>query len=149
MNENVAVGQVLYPGAAEGPLLKLSAPMSFWGGVDPTSGEIILGSHPERGRNIGGTVLALADPIGSSSSSYVLLELIHKGCAPAALLLGQPDAILIVGCLVAREMGYRVPPVLHVDREALNALPVGHGVVVDGEVRVVVWMRPLSSRLPA
>ena len=136
MSANAVTGQVLYPGAAEGPLLKLTAPLSFWGGVDPASGEIILGSHPERGRKIGGTVLALADPIGSSSSSYVLLELIHQGCAPAALLLGQPDAILIVGCLVAREMGYRVPPVLHVDRESLEALPAGNAAVVDGEVRV-------------
>ena len=136
MSTNAVTGQVLYPGVAEGPLLKLSAPLSFWGGVDPASGEIILGSHPERGCKIGGTVLALADPIGSSSSSYVLLELLHKGCAPAALLLGQPDAILIVGCLVAREMGYRVPPVVHVDPQALSALPVGNAEVADGEVRV-------------
>lgn len=137
MSADAVLGQVLYPGSAEGPLLKLSAPLSFWGGVDPASGEIILGSHPERGRNIRGTVLALADPIGSSSSSYVLLELIHQGCAPAAILLGQPDAILIVGCLVAREFGYRVPPVLHVEREILDALPAGNAVVIDDEVRLV------------
>jgi predicted aconitase with swiveling domain len=115
-------GRVLFPGTAHGPLLKLSAPLSFWGGIDPQTGEIILGSHPERGRNIQGTILALADPIGSSSSSYVMLELIHRRVAPAAVLLGQPDAILIVGCLVARELGYAAPPVLHIGRAQLNAL---------------------------
>lgn len=129
-------GQVLYPGSAEGPLLKLSAPLSFWGGVDPASGEIILASHPECGCNIGGTVLALADPIGSSSSSYVLLELIHNGCAPVAILLGQPDAILIVGCLVARELGYPVPPVLHVEREGLLTMSGDNVAIANGEVRV-------------
>ena len=129
-------GQVLFPGSAEGPLLKLSAPLSFWGGIDPASGEIILGSHPERGRNVRDAVLALADPIGSSSSSYVLLELIHKGCAPAAILLGQRDAILIVGCLVARELGLDAPPVLHIDRSALCSLPNGTAMIRGDEVRV-------------
>lgn len=136
MSTSAVVGEVMYPGSAEGPLLKLSAPLSFWGGVDPATGEIILASHPERGRNISGTVLALADPIGSSSSSYVLLELIHQGCAPAAILLGEPDAILIVGCLVARELGLQAPPVLHLSREALRTLPTGSVTVSDGEVRV-------------
>ncbi len=136
MSAGMIEGQVLYPGTAEGPLLKLSAPLSFWGGVNPATGEIILGSHPERGRNIAGTVLALADPIGSSSSSYVLLELIHQGCAPAAILLGKPDAILIVACLVARELGYQVPPVLHVEREVLLKLPSGRVAIANGKVRV-------------
>ncbi len=129
-------GRVLYPGSAEGPLLKLTAPLSFWGGVDPASGEIILGSHPERGRNVRGTVLALPEPIGSSSSSCVLLELIHNGVAPAALLLGEPDAILIVGCLVARELGLNPPPVLHVPPHILNGLPNGRAVVADANISV-------------
>ena len=99
-------GHVLFPGSAKGPLLKLTAPLSFWGGVDPQTGEIILASHPERGRNVKGTILVLGEPIGSSSSSYIMLELIHNAVAPAAVVLGQRDAILIVGCLVARELGY-------------------------------------------
>ena len=127
---------VLFPGAARGPLLKLSAPLSFWGGVDPRTGEIILNGHPQRGRNIAGTILALAEPIGSSSSSYVLLELIHKGLAPAAIVLGRPDAILVVGCLVARELGYAAPPILHVDPAALDRLSGNTGRVADGNVEV-------------
>jgi len=42
----------------------------------------------------------------------VLLELIRSGRAPAAIVLGRPDAILVVACLVAREMGWPAPPVL-------------------------------------
>ena len=129
-------GEVMFPGTAEGPLLNLSAPLSFWGGIDPASGEIILGSHTERGRNVSGTVLALADPIGSSSSSYVLLELIHKGCGPAAILLGEPDAILIVGCLVAREIGLQPPPVLHISKDVLRALPNGPASIANSELRI-------------
>lgn len=129
--EPLARGRRLYGGYAEGPLLALTAPLSFWGGVDPVSGEIVLAGHPQRGLPVAGTVLALARPIGSSSSSAVLLELIHAGRAPAAILLGEVDAILAVGCLAARELGMRAPPVLVVAADALAALPSGARLRVD------------------
>lgn len=125
-------GRVLFAGSAEGPLLKLSAPLSFWGGIDPATGHIILARHPEIGCCVTGTVLALAEPIGSSSSSYVLLELIHNGLAPAAILLGKPDAILVVGCLVARELGLSAPPILVLPPEAIAGL-AGPRIRVDGD----------------
>jgi predicted aconitase with swiveling domain len=133
-NAAPTAGEVLFAGAGEGPLLRLSAPLSFWGGIDPVTGRIILGSHPERGQSVSGSVLALADPIGSSSSSYIMLELIHSGHAPAAILLGRPDAILVVGCLAAREMGWRAPPVLVVPPTELAQLPAGRLAVADGRV---------------
>jgi len=103
--------EILLPGGpADGPCLALSAPISFWGGVDPKSGRIIDARHPERGRDIAGTILALPGTIGSSSASAVLLELIHAGRAPAALLMDAPDAILLLGLVVAREMGWPTPP---------------------------------------
>lgn len=104
------IAEALLPGIAEGTLLKLDAPLSFWGGVDPTSGTIIQVRHPQCGKNIAGKVLCLPATIGSSSSSAVLLELIRIGKAPAALVMGAPDAILLIGCLVATEMGWPAPP---------------------------------------
>jgi predicted aconitase with swiveling domain len=105
--------QILLPGeSVSAPCLALSAPISFWGGVDPRSGEIIDARHPERGRNVAGTVLALPGTIGSSSASAVLLELVHARKAPAAILIAEPDAILLLGLVVAREMGWATPPAL-------------------------------------
>jgi len=100
----------LLAGNATGPILRLTAPLSFWGGVDPKTGDIIQVRHPECGANIAGTLLCLPATIGSSSSSAVLLELIRLGKAPAALIMGAPDAILLIGCLIAREMGWSAPP---------------------------------------
>jgi predicted aconitase with swiveling domain len=51
-------------------------------------------------------VLFLPGTIGSSSASAVLLELVHAGIAPAAIVLHEPDAILLLGLIVAREMGW-------------------------------------------
>ena len=35
-------GQVLYSGNAKGEVLRLDAPISFWGGVNPENAEIIF-----------------------------------------------------------------------------------------------------------
>jgi predicted aconitase with swiveling domain len=102
---------------AEGPLLRLAAPLSFWGGVDPKSGRIIQVRHPQCGESVAGTVLVLPATIGSSSSAAILLELIRIGAAPAALILAEPDAILLIGCLVGREMGWQSPPAFRLARE--------------------------------
>lgn len=115
--------ELLSPGSADrsGMLLRLGAPISFWGGVDYESGHITQGGHPQRGRQVAGTVLAIPATIGSSCSSAVLAELIRNGQAPAALLLQEVDAILIVGVLVAREMGWPAPTVARI---ALDDLPL-------------------------
>ena len=109
--------EVLVPGpAARGPALVLTAPISFWGGVDPRSGRISDVRHPQHGVPVCGRVLFLPGTIGSSSASSVLLELVHAGLAPAALVLHEPDAILLLGLVVAREMGLAAPPALRLDR---------------------------------
>lgn len=117
--------RVLFPGQAEGALLRLTEPLSFWGGVDPDRGTIINVRHPQHGAYLGGTVLAVPRLIGSSSSSAIMLELIRNGHAPSALILGNTDAILIVGCLVGRELGYACPPVLRLEPEEIANLESG------------------------
>ena len=61
-------------------------------------------------------MLFLPGTIGSSSASAVLLELIRAGLAPAAIVMHEPDAILLLGLIVAREMGWTAPPALKLDR---------------------------------
>ena len=115
--------EILIPGeAVSAPCLALTAPISFWGGVDPKTGVIIDARHPQRGSSIAGTVLALPGTIGSSSASAVLLELVHAGKAPAAILMDAPDAILLLGIIVAREMGWQAPPALRLPAERQQAL---------------------------
>jgi predicted aconitase with swiveling domain len=116
-------GEVLIAGAADarGEALVLTRPISFWGGVDPKSGRIADPRHPEAGESVAGRVLFLPGTIGSSSASAVLLELVRSGNAPAALVLHQPDAILLLGLIVACEMGWPHPPALRLDRERHKA----------------------------
>jgi predicted aconitase with swiveling domain len=101
---------------AEAPALVLSAPISFWGGVNPKTGLIADVRHPQHGVSISGKVLCLPGTIGSSSAAAVLLELVSAGLAPAALILHEPDAILLLGLIVAQEMGHVTPMALRLDR---------------------------------
>jgi predicted aconitase with swiveling domain len=110
------------PGATgEGEALVLTAPISFWGGVDAKTGWIADEPLPQCGLSIAGRVLFLPGTIGSSSASAVLMELVHNGHAPAALVLHEPDAILLLGLIVAREMGWQTPPALRLARESFDA----------------------------
>ena len=115
--------EILVPGAATaGQALVLSAPISFWGGVNPQTGMIIDVRHPEHGTSISQTILCLPGTIGSSSAAAVLLELVYARRAPKALVMHEPDAILLLGLIVAREMGYETPPAYRLDRDVFSTL---------------------------
>lgn len=124
-------GRVLVPGEGAGPLLRLRAPISFWGGVDPVTGRIADPRHPDHGRSVAGTVLLVPEAIGSSSSSAIMLELIRHGVAPAAVLMGRADAILALGVVVARELGYAAVPVVEVGLQEVAGWEDGQVVRVD------------------
>ena len=110
--------EVLVAGeSGSGQALVLTAPISFWGGVDPKSGRIADVRHPQCGETVSGKVLFLPGAIGSSSASAVLLELVHNGHAPAAIVMHEPDAILLLGLIVAREMGWQTPVAVKLDRD--------------------------------
>ena len=128
--------EVLVPGSGgAGNALVLTAPISFWGGVDPRSGRVADVRHPQCGSDIAGTVLFVPGTIGSSSAAAVLLELVHANCAPAALVLHEPDAILLLGLIVAREMGLATPVAVKLDR-MLHSGFGGRRVVVGADGRM-------------
>ena len=130
--------EVLLPGpAAAGTTLALTAPISFWGGVDPKNGRVADPRHPEHGQSIVGTVLLVPETVGSSSAAAILLELVHGKLAPAAIVLHEPDAILLLGLIVAREMGYDTPIALRLDRGQFAALH-GRDAAVDPAGRLTI-----------
>ncbi len=131
-------GSVILAGSGAGPLVVLAKPISLWGGVEPSTGRIIDPRHPDHGKDISGSVLVLPATIGSSSSSAIMLELLRQRHAPAAVVLGRVDAILTLGVIVAREMGYPAIPVITLAAEDLARLPRKGWATVseDGEIDV-------------
>ncbi|MDR7286444.1 putative aconitase/putative aconitase with swiveling domain [Pseudomonas corrugata] len=125
-------GRSLVAGAAQGALLFADVGLSFWGGVDASSGEVIDRHHPLSGEYLVGCVLAIPSGRGSCTGSSVLMELISNGHAPAALVLAEPDEILTLGVLVAQTIFARSLPVLCIGREAFATLGDHAFARVDG-----------------
>jgi predicted aconitase with swiveling domain len=97
-------GRWLVEGRASGPALVLDEPLSFWGGLDPATGEIVEANHPQRGEVVTGRMLVMPLGRGSSSSATVLAESIRLSTGPAGIVLGEPDEIIAIGALVASEL---------------------------------------------
>lgn len=122
---------VLVGGQAEGEALVLSEPLSFWGGLDPQTGDIIDQRHPALGKNVTGRVLLLPIGRGSSSASSILLEAVRVGTAPAAIITAETDAILALGAAVAREMYADAPPVVVLERPAYDQVTNGVRIILS------------------
>ncbi len=127
-------GRTLVPGACVGPALVLDEPLSLWGGLDPSSGEITDRRHPQSGQLVTSRVLVMPRGRGSSSASSVLLEAVRQNQAPAGIVLGAADGILVLGAAVAEELYGRTLPIVvleEADFDALAEVSRGRTVRVD------------------
>jgi uncharacterized protein len=138
------LGRALTPGPAAGAALVLEAPLSLWGGLDAESGVIVDRRHPQDGQMVTGRVLVMPAGRGSSSASSVLAEAIRLGTAPAAFLLREPDAVLVIGALVGAELYGRSCTIVVLDAADHAGIATGDDLLVttDGTVRVE---RPAES----
>ncbi len=117
-------------GSAEGPVLKLSEPVSFWGGIGP-DGRIIDVHHPQHGAEVTGRILVMRSGRGSSSGTYVLAELLRLGIAPAGIILTEPDGIIATGALVAAELYDVHMPIVTVSEQDYAAIEDGVTLSID------------------
>jgi predicted aconitase with swiveling domain len=94
-------GRVIYKGDAEGDALVTSQPISFYGGVDPATGEIVERGHELRGECVKGRVLVFPYGKGSTVGSYILYRLRKGGLAPAAIVNERCETIVAVGAIIS------------------------------------------------
>jgi hypothetical protein len=131
--------EILVPGEAAGTVVRLDAPLSFWGGLDPATGTIIDQRHPQLDVNLTGHILAMEYGRGSSSSTGVLAEAIRLDTAPSGVILAEPDLIVMLGALVANELYSKQCPVVVVDRATFETLVSGMIIeIIDGGASIRV-----------
>ena len=130
-------------GIAHGRLLRLDDPLSLWGGLDIDTGEIIDRLHPQVGHCVAATVLMLPAGRGSSSASSVLAETVRVGTAPRAIVLSEPDEILLLGALVAEELYGSTTPVVVCRALFATSAATGDELTIDGDE--VAWFPQAST----
>jgi hypothetical protein len=122
-------GRIISPGSAEGEALVTSMGISFYGGVDPETGQVVEKGHALEGQSIAGKVLVFPTGKGSTVGSYTLYRLKKAGKAPAAILNAEAETITAVGCIIS--------DIPCVDRIPIEKLTTGMRVRVDAEIGTV------------
>lgn len=126
----IVAGKTVVAGAAQGTALVSSEPLSFWGGYDQTSGEIIDRRHPLSGENAAGKILVLPFTRGSSTTTAVLLESIRAGYAPAGIITTAADHFLALASIVAEELYGKPLPIVAVTLDDLAHFRSGQTISI-------------------
>ncbi|MFX1602530.1 MAG: DUF126 domain-containing protein [Promethearchaeota archaeon] len=122
-------GRKIYKGKAEGEALVTGVDLSFYGGVDPETGEIVEKDHPLEGLSVAGKILVMPSGKGSTVGSYVLYALRKADKAPAAIVNKETDPVIAVGSIISE-----IPTVDSVD---ITKIENGQTVEVDADRGVV------------
>ena len=118
-------GRIIKSGQCEGSALVSPEPLSFFGGVDATTGVVVEQGHPLQGQSIAGRVLVFPTAKGSTVGSYILYRLKKAGLAPAGIINAESEAIVAVGAIMAE-----IPMV---DRVDITQIQTGDWVMVEGD----------------
>jgi uncharacterized protein len=125
--------RVLAAAEAEGPVLVLDEPLSFWGAFEPRTGIILDIHHPQRGSCVTGTILLMRETKGSGSAPGAIAEAIRLGTAPAAIVLAVPDVNIAIGAEVAATLYGRHCAVLAVTSDELARLRQEQRLRITGD----------------
>jgi predicted aconitase with swiveling domain len=94
-------GRIISKGIAEGEALTTTQPISFYGGVDPETSEILEKGHELQGKRIKGKILVFPNGKGSTVGSYTLYRLKKGGVAPAGMINRECETVVAVGAIIS------------------------------------------------
>lgn len=123
-------GKVIIPGKAQGKALVSNEPLSFWGGYDWKTGEIIDRRHVLSGAMAKDKILAVPFTRGSSTTTAVLLEAIRAKTAPAAILTTDTDFFFALASVVADELYASPLPLVALTEEDFSRLRTDDSVQI-------------------
>jgi predicted aconitase with swiveling domain len=131
-------GKIVIGGEARGTALVSHEPLSFWGGYDWKTGEIIDRRHMLSGSIAKDKILAIPFTRGSSTTTAVLLEAIRAGTAPAAIITTDTDFFFALACVVADELYSVSIPLVALDEKDFAKLCTNDEIQVVNDGRLIV-----------
>ena len=131
MDKLTIQGKSFIAGSANGIALVSKEPLSFWGGYDWKTGEIIDRRHPLSGSIAKGKILAIPFTRGSSTTTAVLLEAIRAGTAPNAIITTATDFFFALASIVADELYANPLPLIAVAESDFALLQTGQQIEID------------------
>lgn len=134
-------GRKVVGGRAEGEALVTRQTLSGWGGVDPSTGEIIERRHQLRGQSFKGKILVFRGAKGSSgwSVNFHLSRL--AGSAPLAMVFTELTTKVALGAVVMH-----VPAMTDLDQDPFEVIETGDWVIVDADQGLIEVHKKENNR---
>lgn len=120
----------------------LDAPLSFWGGFDPNTGEIIDQRHPQTGIRMTGRILVAPETRGSAGTPAGVAESIRRAVGPVGVVLAKPDVNLTVGAMVAARLYGIHIPVICLNPADYAMIGPGDTLSIDTDACVTIRAQP-------
>ena len=139
MAQLIFQGRVVIDGQTRARALVSHEPLSFWGGYDWQTGEIIDRRHNLSGTIARGKILAIPFTRGSSTTTAVLLEAIRAQTAPAAILTTDVDFFFALASVVAEELYASPLPLIALSEEDFAQLRTDDDVQITRDGKVIVY----------
>jgi predicted aconitase with swiveling domain len=118
-------GRIISKGQVQEEALVTSQPISFYGGVDPNTGEIIEKGHELLGKSVKGKILVFPNGKGSTVGSYTLYRMKKNGVAPAGMINRECETVVAVGAIISE-----IPCVDKID---ISQIKTGDLIRIDGD----------------
>jgi len=129
-------GRKIVRGKAKGKALVCPESFSFLGDVDLESGEIIASNNPNKRQFIKDRILIFKETKGSSGGCSVLMTLVQKKKAPAALVtIKAPDYNLTEGAILSK-----IPFVSELTPKIVSAIKTGDVIEVDADNGIITLL---------
>jgi hypothetical protein len=119
-------GRIIFKGTAEAEALTTNQPISFYGGVDPETSEIIEKGHELQGKRIQGKILVFPTGKGSTVGSYTLYRLEKGKLAPAGIINSDCETVVAVGAIISE-----IPCIDQID---ISKIKTGDNVKIENEI---------------
>jgi len=120
--------RIISKGQAKGEALASNDPISFLGGVDPLTGQVIDSKHELNGKNIKDKILIIPGGKGSTVGSYVIFQMAKSKTAPKAIICLKAEPIIATGAIMAE-----IPMVDNIEGNIMDLVSSGMKIEVDAE----------------
>ena len=130
-------GRIIAKGKAQEKALVTSQPISFYGGVDPNTGEIIEKGHELQGKSVKGRILVFPNGKGSTVGSYTLYRMKKNGAAPAGIINKECETVVAVGAIISE-----IPCVDKID---ISQIKTGDLIRIDGDLVTIMQTNQLVT----
>jgi phosphomecalonate degydratase small subunit len=134
MSEIVLEGHKVVGGTAEGEALVCHEPITFVGGINPFTGEVMEKGHELEGKHVTDKVLVYPTGKGSTGGSYRIYDMAKRGTGPKAIINLRAEPITAIGAIIGE-----IPMVDKLSQDPTQIIQSGDWVRVEAtQGRVII-----------